>query len=310
MYICLHNNDCLNSATDNIFRLNTKNPEAVISILDESLEMNPGIRCDLISGISSSEFTLASLDRKQNKFLALEVFQNPDPSDPVKHAAWLKTIPGKSILLKNYNFKNISVELLNEQSTLVPSALFREEDASKYFHFNFNAGDSAIHSQPVRAFDAVNVFGVPELLNETMNHLFGNYDLHHHSTALLEGIHLSFKKSGEKLFFLNIRKDYIDIVVTEGKKLIFFNSFNTKSIDDLVYYVMFVCDRLQLNPETVSTYLLGAVERESAIYNLLYKYIRNIRFAPRPDVFSFSYVFKEIPSHFYFNLFSLALCES
>ncbi len=300
----------MNTATDNIFRLNTKNPEAVISIVDESLEMNPGIRCDLLAGLSPSEFTLALLDRKQNKFLALEVFQNSGPSDTFKLTSWLETILGKSILLKNYSFKNTSVGFLNEQSTLVPSALFRAEDAAKYFHFNLNADDATIHSEPVRAFDSINVFGVPKTLTETMNHFFGNYSLHHHSTALLEGIHLSFKKSNEKLFFLNIRKEYVDIVVTEGKKLIFINSFNYKSIDDLIYYVMFVCDRLQLNPETVSTWLMGDVERESAIYNLLYKYIRNISFAKRPDVFNFSYVFKEIPSHFYFNLFSLALCES
>ncbi len=300
----------MNSHTDSIFRLNTKNPEAVISIVDESLEMNPGIRCDLLAGISSSELTLALLDKKQNKFLALEVFQNSGLSDTFKLTSWLETIPGKSILLKNYTFKNTVVGFLNEQSTLVPSALFREEDASKYFHFNLHADDAMVHSEPVRAFDSVNVFGVPKPLTETMNHVFGNHHLHHHATALLEGIHFSFKKSGEKIFFLNIRKEYVDIVVTEGKKLIFFNSFNYKSIDDLVYYVMFVCDRLQLNPEMVSTWLMGDVERESAIYNLLFKYIRNISFAKRPDVFNFSYVFKEIPSHFYFNLFSLALCES
>ena len=284
----------------------------MISIIDESLEMNPGIRCDLVSGIASSEFTLALLDKKQNKFLALEVFQNPDPTPPdaKKQAAWLTTIPGKSLILKNYSFKNISVEILNEQTTLVPSALFREENSAKYFHFNFNAADTTIHAEPVRAFDAMNVFGVPALLIQTMNHIFGNYEIHHHSTALLEGIHLSFKKSGEKIFFLNIRKDYVDIVVTEGKKLVFTNSFNYKSIDDQVYYVMFVCDRLQMNPETVTTLLLGDVERESAIYHMLYKYIRNISFAARPDAFNFSYAFKEIPAHFYFNLFSLALCES
>jgi hypothetical protein len=297
----------LNSATDNIFRLNTKNPEAMICIMDESLEMNPGLRCDLLSGVSASEVSLALLDRKQNKFLALEVFQNPDPS---QEASWLKAVSEKSILLKKYQANNTVVEVLNGLSTLVPSALFREEDAADYFHFNFNEGDSTVHHEPVRAFDAVNVFGITRPLSESVNHLFGNCRLHHHATALLEGIHLSYKKSGEKLFFLNVRKEHLDIVVTEGKKLIFFNSFITKNIDDLVYYVMFVCDRLQLNPETVATYLLGDVERESAVYNQLYKYIRNVRFIARPDVFDFSYVFKDIPPHFYFNLFSLALCES
>jgi len=70
-----------------------------------------------------------------------------------------------------------------------------EEDASKYFQFIFNVDNATIYWKHVRAYDAVNVFGVPKLLTETMNALFDNYHLHHHSTALLEGIHLSFKKS-------------------------------------------------------------------------------------------------------------------
>jgi len=65
----------LNPATDNIFKLSTKNPGAAIFIRDESLEMKKDIICDLVSSVSSSEFAIALLDRKKNKFLALEVFR-------------------------------------------------------------------------------------------------------------------------------------------------------------------------------------------------------------------------------------------
>ncbi len=299
----------MNSTADNIFRLNTKNPEAIISIVDESLEMKSGIRCDLFSSISENEVSLAMLDRKQNKFLALEVFQR-DLSGSVKHSEWLNEIPAKSIILKNYEFKSTTVAVVNELSTLVPSALFREEDTEKYFRFNFNSNHSHILSESIRAFDVVNVFALSSSLNESVYRLFDHPAIHHHTSSLLQGVHLAFRKSNEKMLLINIRSGYVDIVVTEGKKLIFTNSFAFKNNDDLVYYVMFVCDRLQLDTESVSTFILGEVERESAMYHMLYKYIRNLNFAPRPSVFDFSYVFKEIPAHFYFNLFSLALCES
>jgi hypothetical protein len=298
----------LNSATGNIFTLNTKNPEAVIFLIDESLELNSGIQCDLLTGISDSECTFVLLDRKQNKFLALEVFKNPGVHGK-STAAWLTTIPEKSAILKNFRFKSISVEIINEQNTLVPSALFRKEDATKYFNFNFNK-DWLVFTEAIPAFDAVNVFGVPQLLKETLNHLFDRYELHHHTTAWLEGIHLSFKKSPEKHLLVNIRNTHIDIAVTENKKLIFVNTFYYKSIDDLIYYVLSVCDCLQINPESVLTYLSGDVEKESAVYTILYKYIRNISFAKPSEILSFSYVFNDIPPHFYFNLFNLGLCES
>ena len=300
----------MNSSTENIFRLNTKNPEAVICIADELLEMKNSVRCDLLSSISANEFSLALLDRKQNKFLALEVFQHSVENDSPDYSEWLNGMPGKSILLKNFEFKTVTVSIANGENTLVPSALFRKEDAEKYFQFNFNNIPAHIYLENVRAFDMVNVFSVPPTISESVNHLFDNPSIHHHSTALLEGLNLAVKKSNEKLFMLNVRNGCIDIVVTEGRKLILMNSFSYNSVDDLVYYVMFVCDRLQLNPENIATFILGEVEKESAVHNMLYKYIRNIRFVSRKNIFDFSYAFKDISEHFYFDLFSIALCES
>jgi hypothetical protein len=299
----------LDTTTDNIFRFNTKNPDAVISVMDESLELNRDTRCDLYSGISSSEFSLALHDRKQNKFLAMEVFRN-ELSDPSQQVQWLHEVSGKSDLLKKNKFRTTTVSVINEFTTLVPSALFQKEDAEKYFHFNFDAKEVKVHSETIRAFDVVNVFAVSGPMVKAMDQIFDEPVIHHHTTALLEGVHLTFKKSNEQKVLLNVRREYVDIIVTENGKLVFINSFNCRNADDLVYYVLFVCDRLQLNPETVSMYVTGDVETESALYMLLYKYIRNISFAPGYDVFEFSYVFKGLPSHHYFNLYSLALCGS
>ena len=296
----------MNSATDPIFRFNTKNPDAVISIIDESLEMKNSIRCDLLSSVSTSEVALALFDKKQNKFLALEVFQKDKANDD----HWIKEVKEKSLILKKDNIRSVNVEIVNELTTIVPAALFHEDDAPAYFNFNFNAEDLSLKTEKIPAFDAINIYSFPASLNDAIQHVFTNPVVHHHSTVLLQGIHLYVKKYNEKTLFLNVRNQYIDIIVTEGKQLVFINAFQYKTIDDLVYYVMFVCDRLQLNPETISTSLLGQVEKESAIFHMLYKYIRNIRFASRPDFIEYSYVFEDIPAHFYFNLFSLALCES
>lgn len=296
----------MNSATDPLFRFNTKNPDAVISIIDESLEMKTAIRCELFSSVSLSEVALALFDKKQNKFLALEVFQNDKENDDT----WIQEIKEKSIILKKDTIKSVHVEIINELTTIVPAALFHEDDAATYFNFNFSDIGSTLKTERIPFFDAINIYSLPESLNKTMHQLFEHPNVHHHSTVLLQGINLYMKKFNEKMLLLNIRNGYVDIIVTEGKQLVFINAFQYKTIDDLAYFVMFVCDRLQLNPETISTGLMGQVERESAIFHLLTKYIRNIRFVSRPDFFEYSYVFEEIPAHFYFNLFSLALCES
>ena len=98
------------------------------------------------------------------------------------------------------------------------------------------------------------------------------------------------------------------MIVLEEKKLIFANIFSYQTSEDFLYFTLFVCEQLKLNPENLDLLLLGEVEKNSAIYSILTKYVRNIKFGKRPEMFDYSYVFDGIASHFYFNLFSQALC--
>ncbi|MCX6290724.1 MAG: DUF3822 family protein [Bacteroidetes bacterium] len=298
------------SVIDPVFRLAAKNTDAVISLFDESLEMTGGAGCDLFASVSPSEIALTLFDKKKNRFQALEVFQQTSSLQDEILVKWLSEISGKSTILNNYEASTVHVEMVSELTTLVPSAIFKKEDQEKFFRFNFNKPDLVIHSEPVKGFDAVNVFAVPQVIGLAVDEIFRQPFFHHHSTSLLEGVHLSFKKVNEKTLVLHGRSGFVDVVVAEKGKLLFFNSFGFKTSEDLVYYIMFICDRLQLNPENILTSVSGKPDQGQGTYDLLYKYIRNLSRIRRPDVFEFSYVFREIPEHDYFDLFSLALCES
>jgi hypothetical protein len=72
--------------------------------------------------------------------------------------------------------------------------------------------------------------------------------------------------------------------------------------EDIAYYLIFVFEQLNLNPEEITLVLMGSVDRYSPVYDLLFRYIRNIDFAARNDSISYSYIFNEVPDHFYFSL--------
>ena len=46
---------------------------------------------------------------------------------------------------------------------------------------------------------------------------------------------------------------------------------------DFIYYILFVAEQLQLNPEQFSLELLGDITEESALFLIAYKYIRNTK---------------------------------
>ena len=106
-----------------------------------------------------------------------------------------------------------------------------------------------------------------------------------------------------------MRQNEIDIAVTEGKKLILLNSFLKNNNEDILYFTLFVCEQLGIDLEKTQFILTGEVEAESALFKLLFTYIRKINFADRNKTLSFSNKFNIVPPHFYHTLFSLALCE-
>ncbi|MBK7855253.1 MAG: DUF3822 family protein [Bacteroidetes bacterium] len=107
---------------------------------------------------------------------------------------------------------------------------------------------------------------------------------------------------------VNVSHTLFDLIITEGKKLIYYNSFTYQSTEDFMYYILFACEQMQLNPESAVFYFSGMIEKNSALYLLAQKYIRNIRFTQRPDFCEYSYRFNEVPSHYHYRLYNQYLC--
>ena len=92
--------------------------------------------------------------------------------------------------------------------------------------------------------------------------------------------------------------------------MIFFNSFSFKNENDFIYHVMLVFKQFDLNVENIPVFLSGQITDDSRLYRMVYRYINQVQFSKAPASVNFGKNSKEIPSHFYFDLFSLHLCES
>ena len=89
---------------------------------------------------------------------------------------------------------------------------------------------------------------------------------------------------------------------------LFYNSFHYSVKEDFIYFLIFVFEQLGLNPETTSLVLMGEIEKESAIFETIFQYIRNISFIPRNQAIDYSDVFDKLPSHYYYTLLNHKLC--
>jgi len=83
------------------------------------------------------------------------------------------------------------------------------------------------------------------------------------------------KNKDEKQVFIHVQKEHFELIVVKNQQLILFNSFQYKTPEDFIYYILFTCEQLQLNPETILVQILGNCSEYDACFKIAFQYIRN-----------------------------------
>lgn len=151
----------------------------------------------------------------------------------------------------------------------------------------------------IQNLDIANVYIPFVHINNYFFDKFGSFEYKHTSTVLIESLLKSVSNNKESNFYVYVEEDIFEIVILKGKKLVFFNTFNYNTKEDFIYYILFTAEQLQLNPETFQLTFLNDIEKESELYKIAFKYIKNIDFY-KPK-YSLSKNLK-ISNHSYFTL--------
>ncbi len=177
------------------------------------------------------------------------------------------------------DFKVIKVVHKNDLSTLVPLPFFDENNLKHYLDYNIKTlpNDYIVYDE-IESLKAVNVYIPYVNINNYLLQNFGEFEFKHHSTVLIEKLITYNLNSTKEGFFVNVSRNQIDIIVTDYDKLIFYNSFQFVSSQDFIYYILFVAEQLELDPNVFQLTFLGAIDEDDDNYKITYKYVRNINF--------------------------------
>ena len=279
---------------------------------DQALDKALLLQYKLSIQFSLDGFSFVIFDKESNKFLALASFTNQRLSNTNDYIAEVENFFRQNEWL-NLLLDSHRVNLLYESdnSTLVPTPLFINEEKKTIAQFSFQVPDGHhVLSDELKNTNACIIYHLPSQLNALFIRLFPNYNLVSHAGTLIEILLLLYKNQPtQKRMVVNVRHSKIDIIITEGKKLLFFNSFKYITKEDFVYYIIFVIEQLNLNPEEIDLKLCGLLDKKSDIFEFTYKYVRNIQFLKLSDSFGYSYLFSDIAEHVHFNLINSTLCE-
>lgn len=178
----------------------------------------------------------------------------------------------------NADFLEVSVVYSTPIYSLIPSVLFDETKASEYLKFNSKilANDYVAHD--VLENLGITVAYVPFMnINNYFFEKYGSFNYYHSISILLKNIVEKEKYSLPRMY-LNFQQNSFDCLILKDGTLQLCNTYHFNTPEDFIYYTLFSMEQLKLNPETLSVFLCGDIEKNDPNYNTAYTYIRNLEF--------------------------------
>lgn len=280
------------------------------SYFDKSFKESQTRSYQLSIQLSIDELTFTVYNSEKNKFIGIESFR----FDDIENIDQLPSFMGK-VLNKRpsfaYPYEKVFFMFQNRFSTLIPQPLFNEENKNLYLGFNqpFQENSRIVYDN-LKNNDAVNVYYIPNMVVEKVKDFWPNVKMMHFSTALIESLSVSFKNQfNPKTLYINLRRDCFDIVYFKENKLHYHNSFEFRSKEDFIYFLLITIEQLGLNPEDVNVILSGNIDKTDDNYRMIHQYIKNYSFIARNEIYSYSYIMDELHDYCYFTLFNALQCE-
>jgi len=249
--------------------------------------------------LSLDGFSFCIYNKILEKIGVFGVYKFENCTSPYKHLEFLEKLYLQEPLLRN-KYNSVSVVHSNNLVTQVPSAFLDRSNLSKYLEHTVKVLENDyITIDEIYNSDIVNVY-IPFInINNFLLDTYGTFVYKHSSTVLIEKLLNFYKHKEDDFCFVNVASNKFEIVVLEKGKFILYNYFNFSTKEDFIYYILFIAEQLDLNPEEFNLVLLGDIEKDSELYTILFQYVRNINFY-KPTYFPSE--IEPISTHSHFTL--------
>lgn len=252
--------------------------------------------------INLSGLSFCVLDKDSNQITHIENVVFDDFKNPESLLEATQNVFDNHAILRD-SFTDVIVLHQNNWSTLVPSSIFNKDCVADYLKFNTKIlATDLVEVDPLNYLELQCVYIPFTNINNYIFDKFGSFTFMHSSSILVDKLSVLEKNNTSKQVYVNISNYQFDLIIFEAEKLLFFNHFEYQTPEDILYYLLFTFEQLQLNPELIQVKLLGHVNTDDAVYHIIYKYIRHVSLLE----LDFNYTFKQeiTHKHRYYNLIS------
>lgn len=288
------------------------NYKRVSRIKDTKFTIDELDHYSLVMQVGISDIQFAVIDSQDNVCMALE--------DYILQG--VKTVNSRLMLIKqildNHEFltagfwKDVKLSLKTHKFTLVPSSMFVSDNVADYLALNSEIKTSfeEVNYYKQISTDTINVFASETKLCRWVESIYKKKKVHiiHQGSSLIEGVLKHAEHISEKSMYCFVDRSLCHVLVTEKKKILFYNQFSSKNRDEIAKYILIVFQENKMNPKKHQLFMWGFTKQNSKEITILKKYIHHISFGSRPSFLKFRYQYDEIPDHLYFDVLGGYLC--
>lgn len=276
-------------------------------LLDESLDLNKTEHYHLSIQASLDGFIFAISEPTTSRYLGIKGYQFEEAGNPASQYERIAQIISKDPFLQR-SYLGVSCIQNESRSTLLPAALFERERVKLFFEFNHVLHDlDELHFNFLNKIDAYIIFPVHTDISNLYFKHWENARFFHQATPLIDAS-LSFGHNSEMIAGINFNKNHFDIVVCGDRKLKFYNNYSFRSEEDLLYFLLFVCDKMELDPEKTPFLLSGEIDKFSKLPVHLSRYLKNLTFQTVSTIFQYPPSFHKLQEHSLMNLLRIYHC--
>ena len=238
------------------------------------IDLTSNLKLSIHISLNGLSFSIVDLISDEISFYKKHVFtKKTNPKNLLKELKrHFKEIPEL-----NDTFSSVKIIHYNNLSTVVPEVVFDKNNALSYLKFN-----SQILQNDYVAYDqifnneCVNIYIPYVNVNNFIFKKFDSFIYNHYSSIILEEVKSNEKNSINPSLYLNIDLNHFEIIYFQDNKLIFYNTFDYSTKEDVIYYLLFTIDQLKLNPEKTPLIISGSISIDDEYYKIIHKYIRNV----------------------------------
>ncbi len=181
--------------------------------------------------------------------------------------------------LFKYEYRKTILLFVSKEKTIIPGEYFQQENIMQLYSpcENISNADILLYNN-IESLKSYIIFSIEKDIYHFINTHFNNPNIIHHCVPLLQ-FAMKSNNSLHPNIYINIMKEYFDIIVIVDNKAKLINTHTYNSDIDIAYYVLNALKGLNISLNTCKCILSGIVNVESEAITILKQYIKYIDYS-------------------------------